>query len=57
MVCGDHGMSDQGGHGGATESEIRVPVIFLKIKDNRLQDNQNGIRKRKDMNRKKKELM
>ncbi|XP_076075722.1 GPI ethanolamine phosphate transferase 2, catalytic subunit-like [Mytilus galloprovincialis] len=30
IVCGDHGMSDQGGHGGATESEIKVPVIFLR---------------------------
>ncbi|GFO34827.1 GPI ethanolamine phosphate transferase 2, partial [Plakobranchus ocellatus] len=29
IVCGDHGMSDQGGHGGATPSEISVPLIFL----------------------------
>ncbi|ESO92394.1 hypothetical protein LOTGIDRAFT_55894, partial [Lottia gigantea] len=29
VICGDHGMSDQGGHGGASLSEITVPVIFL----------------------------
>ncbi|CAG5127325.1 unnamed protein product [Candidula unifasciata] len=29
VVCGDHGMSDQGGHGGATAGEISVPVLFL----------------------------
>ncbi|XP_067677597.1 GPI ethanolamine phosphate transferase 2-like [Haliotis asinina] len=29
MVCGDHGMSDQGGHGGASPGETNVPVIFL----------------------------
>ncbi|RUS86939.1 hypothetical protein EGW08_005264 [Elysia chlorotica] len=29
IVCGDHGMSDQGGHGGASPGEISVPVIIL----------------------------
>ncbi|GFR68423.1 GPI ethanolamine phosphate transferase 2-like [Elysia marginata] len=29
IVCGDHGMSDQGGHGGASPGEISVPVLFL----------------------------
>ena len=29
IVCGDHGMSDQGGHGGASPGEIAVPVLFL----------------------------
>ncbi|BFY99169.1 hypothetical protein BsWGS_02209 [Bradybaena similaris] len=29
VVCGDHGMSDQGGHGGATAGEISVPVLFI----------------------------
>ncbi|OWF42123.1 GPI ethanolamine phosphate transferase 2-like [Mizuhopecten yessoensis] len=29
VVCGDHGMSDQGGHGGATPSETRVPLLLL----------------------------
>ncbi|XP_071117625.1 GPI ethanolamine phosphate transferase 2-like [Haliotis cracherodii] len=29
MVCGDHGMSDQGGHGGASPGETTVPVIFF----------------------------
>ncbi|KAK0064954.1 GPI ethanolamine phosphate transferase 2 [Biomphalaria pfeifferi] len=29
IVCGDHGMSDQGGHGGGSVAEISVPLIFL----------------------------
>ncbi|XP_059167213.1 GPI ethanolamine phosphate transferase 2-like isoform X2 [Physella acuta] len=29
VVCGDHGMSDQGGHGGASLGEVSVPVLFL----------------------------
>ncbi|XP_012941820.1 GPI ethanolamine phosphate transferase 2 [Aplysia californica] len=29
VVCGDHGMTDQGGHGGATPQEVFVPVLFL----------------------------
>ncbi|XP_061192522.1 GPI ethanolamine phosphate transferase 2-like [Saccostrea echinata] len=29
IVCGDHGMSDQGSHGGASYSETRVPLVFL----------------------------
>ncbi|CAL1536141.1 unnamed protein product, partial [Lymnaea stagnalis] len=29
VICGDHGMSDQGGHGGASAGEISVPVLFL----------------------------
>lgn len=29
IVCGDHGMSDQGSHGGASYSETRVPLAFL----------------------------
>ncbi|XP_033738770.1 GPI ethanolamine phosphate transferase 2-like isoform X2 [Pecten maximus] len=29
VVCGDHGMSDQGGHGGATPSETRVPLLLI----------------------------
>lgn len=29
LVCGDHGMSDQGGHGGASDSEVLVPAVFL----------------------------
>ncbi|KAK3089470.1 hypothetical protein FSP39_003870 [Pinctada imbricata] len=32
IVCGDHGMSDQGGHGGASDSEIKVPVMFLSTR-------------------------
>ncbi|KAK7100707.1 GPI ethanolamine phosphate transferase 2-like [Littorina saxatilis] len=29
VICGDHGMSDQGGHGGASPGEINVPIIIL----------------------------
>lgn len=29
LVCGDHGMSDQGSHGGASDREILVPAVFL----------------------------
>lgn len=28
VICGDHGMSDAGGHGGSSSSETTVPVIF-----------------------------
>ncbi|XP_069126866.1 GPI ethanolamine phosphate transferase 2-like [Argopecten irradians] len=38
VVCGDHGMSDQGGHGGATPSETRVPLLFISPKFNRHTD-------------------
>ncbi|KAJ8307672.1 hypothetical protein KUTeg_014776 [Tegillarca granosa] len=30
MLCGDHGMSDQGSHGGASVSETLVPVVYIK---------------------------
>ena len=29
VICGDHGMSDQGGHGGASPGETSVPVIII----------------------------
>ncbi|KAG8226239.1 hypothetical protein J437_LFUL006341 [Ladona fulva] len=29
VVCGDHGMKDTGGHGGASLSETRVPLVFI----------------------------
>jgi len=29
VVCGDHGMSDQGSHGGATPSETLTPIVLL----------------------------
>ncbi|KAL4236584.1 hypothetical protein ACF0H5_004969 [Mactra antiquata] len=29
LVCGDHGMSDQGSHGGASDREVLVPALFL----------------------------
>ncbi|XP_053394935.1 GPI ethanolamine phosphate transferase 2-like [Mercenaria mercenaria] len=29
LVCGDHGMSDQGSHGGASDREVLVPAVFL----------------------------
>ncbi|CAH2042529.1 unnamed protein product, partial [Iphiclides podalirius] len=30
IVCGDHGMRDAGGHGGATTAEVLVPLLVLK---------------------------
>ncbi|XP_026728933.1 GPI ethanolamine phosphate transferase 2 isoform X2 [Trichoplusia ni] len=33
IVCGDHGMRDAGGHGGATPSEVLVPLVLLRGKD------------------------
>ena len=32
VVCGDHGMIDQGGHGGASPGEISTPIILLSSK-------------------------
>ncbi|XP_060084233.1 GPI ethanolamine phosphate transferase 2-like [Ylistrum balloti] len=32
VVSGDHGMSDQGGHGGTTQSETKVPLLLLSPK-------------------------
>ena len=29
LVLGDHGMADQGGHGGSSTSEIMTPLVFL----------------------------
>jgi len=29
VLCGDHGMSDHGGHGGSTPSETGTPLIFM----------------------------
>ena len=29
MLSGDHGMSDQGGHGGASSAETGIPIAFL----------------------------
>ena len=29
VLCGDHGMSDAGSHGGASLAEVLTPLIFL----------------------------
>lgn len=29
LITGDHGMIDQGGHGGASKEEIYVPAVFI----------------------------
>ncbi|CAO4364474.1 unnamed protein product [Caenorhabditis nigoni] len=34
IVCGDHGMTSAGSHGGASPDETRVPVIIWKIGQN-----------------------
>ncbi|KAH9633121.1 hypothetical protein HF086_006786 [Spodoptera exigua] len=33
IVCGDHGMRDAGGHGGATPSEVLVPLVLAMSSD------------------------
>lgn len=32
LLCGDHGMADQGGHGGASLSETTTPAVFISTK-------------------------
>ncbi|GLH12631.1 GPI ethanolamine phosphate transferase 2 [Gryllus bimaculatus] len=32
IICGDHGMKDSGGHGGATTAETTVPIITLGVR-------------------------
>ena len=29
LVCGDHGMSEQGSHGGSSPSETTIPIVLL----------------------------
>ena len=29
VLCGDHGMSDSGSHGGASSAETLTPLVFL----------------------------
>ncbi|XP_014661617.1 PREDICTED: GPI ethanolamine phosphate transferase 2-like [Priapulus caudatus] len=29
VLCGDHGMSDAGSHGGASSSEVETPLVFF----------------------------
>nr|XP_028567408.1 GPI ethanolamine phosphate transferase 2 isoform X2 [Podarcis muralis] len=29
VVCGDHGMSETGSHGGSSEGEVRTPLLFV----------------------------
>ncbi|XP_013163026.1 PREDICTED: GPI ethanolamine phosphate transferase 2-like isoform X1 [Papilio xuthus] len=33
IVCGDHGMRDAGGHGGASPAEVLVPMVVIKTDD------------------------
>nr|XP_034835508.1 GPI ethanolamine phosphate transferase 2 [Maniola hyperantus] len=30
FICGDHGMRDAGGHGGASAAEVLVPLVVIK---------------------------
>ncbi|XP_023933896.2 GPI ethanolamine phosphate transferase 2 isoform X2 [Bicyclus anynana] len=30
IICGDHGMRDAGGHGGASAAEVLVPLVVVK---------------------------
>ncbi|EFX79080.1 hypothetical protein DAPPUDRAFT_305035 [Daphnia pulex] len=29
IICGDHGMSDSGSHGGSSKSEVEIPLTFV----------------------------
>ncbi|XP_053558727.1 GPI ethanolamine phosphate transferase 2 [Bombina bombina] len=29
VICGDHGMSDQGNHGGSSDEEIQTPLVLI----------------------------
>ncbi|XP_066470632.1 GPI ethanolamine phosphate transferase 2 isoform X2 [Tiliqua scincoides] len=29
VICGDHGMSDTGSHGGSSEGEVHTPLLFI----------------------------
>lgn len=29
VVCGDHGMSETGSHGGSSEGEVLMPLLFV----------------------------
>lgn len=29
VLCGDHGMSEQGSHGGATYAEVATPLVLI----------------------------
>lgn len=29
IVCGDHGMSDSGSHGGSSKAEVEIPLTFM----------------------------
>ncbi|CAK1552959.1 unnamed protein product [Leptosia nina] len=33
IICGDHGMRDAGGHGGASPAEVLVPLVVIKSAD------------------------
>ncbi|KAJ2948287.1 hypothetical protein O0L34_g7521 [Tuta absoluta] len=33
FICGDHGMRDAGGHGGATPAEVLVPLVVVNSRD------------------------
>ncbi|CAH2984654.1 unnamed protein product [Chilo suppressalis] len=33
LICGDHGMRDAGGHGGASPAEVLVPLVVAKSND------------------------
>lgn len=32
FICGDHGMKDSGSHGGASHSEVTVPLVLIQNK-------------------------
>ncbi|CAK9297454.1 unnamed protein product [Gordionus sp. m RMFG-2023] len=45
VVCGDHGMTDSGNHGGASQEEIWTPLIFSPFYNHELLSNRNSLYK------------
>lgn len=34
VICGDHGMTSSGSHGGVSQAELLTPLIFINLKQN-----------------------
>ena len=39
IITGDHGMADQGGHGGSSDVETHVPAVFISNEFDHFQEN------------------
>ena len=45
LLCGDHGMSEQGSHGGSSPSETTTPLILMSSAFNKHQGEKNLFQK------------